>query len=43
MWVKKMNLKSSIPFGPLIAVGVLLTFFFGYDIVNAYFKLFNLV
>ena len=43
MWVKKMNLKSSIPFGPFIAVGVLLTFFFGYDIVNAYFGLLNFI
>ncbi|MDD5711043.1 MAG: prepilin peptidase [Candidatus Colwellbacteria bacterium] len=42
MWLKKMNLKSSIPFGPFIALGVLLTFFFGYDIVNAYFGLLNL-
>lgn len=40
---KKLKLKSSIPFGPFIAIGVLLTFFFGYDIVNAYFGIFNLI
>jgi len=37
------NLKSSVPFGPFIASGVVLVFFFGYDIVNAYFKLFGLI
>jgi len=40
---KGMSFKSSVPFGPFMALGVTLVFFFGYDIVNAYFKLFGLV
>lgn len=43
VWAKKMSFKSSFPFGPFIAFGVLLTFFFGYDIVDVYFRLFGLV
>lgn len=37
----KAKIKSSIPFGPYIAAGVTLVFFFGYDIVNGYFQLFG--
>jgi leader peptidase (prepilin peptidase)/N-methyltransferase len=37
------NMKSYLPFGPFIALGVTLVFFFGYDIVNAYFSFFNLI
>lgn len=40
---KKLKFKSSIPFGPYIAIGVILTFFFGYNIVNAYFEVFNFI
>ena len=38
----KLKFKSSVPFGPVMATGVTLVFFFGYDIVNAYFKIFGL-
>ena len=42
MGLKKLKFKSNIPFGPFIATGVTLVFFFGYDIVNAYFKIFGI-
>ena len=38
---KKKGLKDSLPFGPFIALGIIITFFFGYDIVNGYFRFFN--
>ncbi|MCR4261080.1 MAG: prepilin peptidase [Candidatus Colwellbacteria bacterium] len=41
MALGKLKFKSGIPFGPFIATGVTLVFFFGYDIVNAYFKIFG--
>lgn len=37
------GMKTAIPFGPFIALGVAVIFFFGYDIVNGYFTLFGLV
>lgn len=40
---KKTGLKDSVPFGPFIALGITLTFFFGYDIVNAYFRFFSFI
>jgi len=39
---KKKKAKDQLPFGPFLAVGTALVFFFGYEIVNAYFSLFNL-
>ena len=42
MRLGKLKFKSSVPLGPSIATGVTLVFFFGYDIVNAYFKIFGL-
>ena len=42
MQFKKLKFKSNVPFGPFIAAGVTLVFFFGYDIVNAYFKIFGI-
>lgn len=36
------GLKTAVPFGPFIALGVAVVLFFGYDIVNAYFALFDL-
>ncbi|MEX2054033.1 MAG: prepilin peptidase [Candidatus Colwellbacteria bacterium] len=39
----KLKFKSSVPFGPFMAIGVTLVFFFGYDIVDAYFTLFGLI
>ncbi len=34
------GLKSLLPFGPFLALGAALVFFFGHDIVGAYFSLF---
>jgi len=42
MSLGKLKFKSNVPFGPFIATGVTLVFFFGYDIVNAYFQTFGL-
>jgi prepilin signal peptidase PulO-like enzyme (type II secretory pathway) len=39
---KKKKAKDQLPFGPFLAAGTALVFFFGYEIVNAYFSLFNL-
>ncbi len=38
-----LKFKSKVPFGPFMALGVTLVFFFGYDIVDAYFNLFGLL
>jgi prepilin signal peptidase PulO-like enzyme (type II secretory pathway) len=37
------GMKTAVPFGPFIALGVAVIFFFGYDIVNAYFTLFGIM
>jgi leader peptidase (prepilin peptidase) / N-methyltransferase len=34
--LKKINRKSSVPFGPYICVGALITYFYGHDIINWY-------
>lgn len=34
-------MRSALPFGPFITIGVTLVFFFGYHILNGYFQLFN--
>jgi prepilin signal peptidase PulO-like enzyme (type II secretory pathway) len=39
---KRKRWHDSLPFGPFIVLGVTLVFFFGYHIVNGYFRLFNL-
>ncbi len=39
---KKKKMKSAVPFGPFLVAGASLTFFFGYQIINGYFKLFGL-
>lgn len=36
------KMKDAVPFGPFLVIGSGLTFFFGYQIIDAYFKLFNL-
>lgn len=36
------TLKDAIPFGPFIALGIILTAFLGYDMLNGYLKLFGL-
>ncbi|MDD4930986.1 MAG: prepilin peptidase [Candidatus Colwellbacteria bacterium] len=39
---KKKKMKDALPFGPFIAIGVALVFYFGYQIMVAYFKLLNI-
>ncbi len=39
---KKKKMKDMVPFGPFLVIGVFLTFFFGYQIINGYFQLFGL-
>jgi len=39
---KKRTLKSMVPFGPFLALGVLVTILFGSNIVDIYLSLFNL-
>lgn len=39
---KKKKIKEAVPFGPFLAIGASLTFFFGYQIIDGYFKLFGL-
>ncbi|MDP3947144.1 MAG: prepilin peptidase [bacterium] len=36
------TLKDAVPFGPFLAGGALLTFFFGYEILKNYFSLFGI-
>ncbi len=37
----KKGMKDHLPFGPFIALGITLVFFFGYDIIDGYFKFFS--
>lgn len=39
---KKKKMKEAVPFGPFLIAGASLTFFFGYQIIDGYFKLFGL-
>lgn len=39
---KKKKMREAIPFGPFLVVASSLTFFFGYQIIDGYFKLFGL-
>jgi prepilin signal peptidase PulO-like enzyme (type II secretory pathway) len=39
----KKGVRDAVPFGPFMAIGMAIVFFFGYDIVNAYFQLFKIV
>ncbi|MBI5401299.1 prepilin peptidase, partial [Candidatus Wolfebacteria bacterium] len=39
---KTKTMKDIVPFGPFLAIGGALTFFLGYNIINAYFKLFGM-
>jgi leader peptidase (prepilin peptidase)/N-methyltransferase len=43
MILKRKTIHDAVPFGPFIAVGITIVFFLGYDIVNMYFRLFNIV
>jgi len=39
---KKKRMKDAVPFGPFLAIGSTLIFFFGYQIIGGYFRLFGL-
>jgi len=38
----KKKIKDAVPFGPFLVIGASLVFFFGYQIINLYFQLFNI-
>ena len=40
---KQKTMKDVVPFGPFLIIAASLTFFFGYQIIDSYFKLFSLV
>jgi len=40
--LKKKKIKDVVPFGPFLASGAVITFFFGFQIIAVYFKLFGL-
>jgi leader peptidase (prepilin peptidase)/N-methyltransferase len=42
MALRMKKLKDALPFGPFIAVGVLMVVYFGYEIMVAYFRFLNL-
>jgi leader peptidase (prepilin peptidase)/N-methyltransferase len=41
MLFKHKDRRSAVPFGPFIAIGITLVFFFGYNILMGYFHLFG--
>jgi len=40
--IGKKKIKDMVPFGPFLIIGATLTFFFGYQIISGYFKLFGI-
>ncbi len=40
LFKKQKTMKDVVPFGPFLIIGASLVFFFGYEIVDGYFKLF---
>ena len=40
MLKRKKTMKDAVPFGPFLVIGAGAVFFFGYQIINLYFKLF---
>ncbi|MEX0689856.1 MAG: prepilin peptidase, partial [Candidatus Paceibacterota bacterium] len=38
----KKDMKDSVPFGPLLILGMVITFFFGFEVVSFYFSLFGI-
>lgn len=40
---KQKTMKDVVPFGPFLIISATLTFFLGYQIMDSYFKLFNLI
>lgn len=43
MALRRKTFKDAVPFGPFLAVGVLIVMFFGEQILSAYFKLFSII
>ncbi|MEK7193235.1 MAG: prepilin peptidase [Patescibacteria group bacterium] len=41
--LKRKKMKSFLPFGPFLAIGAAVVFFFGFSIIEFYFKLFNFI
>lgn len=41
IFLNRKTIKDYVPFGPFIAMGVFLVFFFGYDILHLYFAFFD--
>lgn len=41
IFTKRKSMKDYVPFGPFIALGVVLVFFFGQEILNLYFRFFD--
>ena len=39
---KEKKMEDAIPFGPFLIIGATITFFFGYPIIEGYFRLFGL-
>jgi len=42
MLLKKKKMKDMVPFGPFLAGGACLAFFFGFQVINTYFRIFRL-
>jgi leader peptidase (prepilin peptidase)/N-methyltransferase len=42
MLSRKKHFKEAVPFGPFLVLGATLIFFFGFQIINGYFRLFSL-
>ncbi len=40
---KEKTMKDVVPFGPFLAIGAALTFFFGFQIIDFYFKFFGIL
>ncbi len=40
--LRKKTMRGTVPFGPFLAIASFLVFFFGFEIVDFYFKLFNI-
>lgn len=43
IFAKRKSMKDFVPFGPFIALGVVLVFFFGNEMLNLYFRFFSLI
>jgi len=43
MLTKRKTMRDAVPFGPFIALGITIVFFLGYDILNVYFRIFQII